>query len=71
MGYAISVALENFPFVSRKGQAMKQASLLERFRFSYTYALLQELTRSLQGRHRRPRKIQFAAVLPSAKLDRS
>ena len=50
---------------------MKQASLLERFRFSYTYALLQELTRSLQGRHRRPRKIQFAAVLPSAKLDRS
>ena len=50
---------------------MKRASFLERFRFSYTNALLHDVVRLLQVRFRTHRKLQVAAVAPAMKLNRS
>ncbi len=54
-----------------KGPAMKRASFLERFRFSYTNALLRDAFRSLRGRFDRHRKLQGSSGTPAMKLNRS
>jgi hypothetical protein len=50
---------------------MKRASFLERFQYSYTYALLHDAVRSVQSRFRRHSKPSFVVAAPAQKLNGS
>ena len=50
---------------------MKRASFLERFQYSYTYALMHDAIRSVQRRFGMHRKPNFVAATPAQKLNGS